>query len=301
MKFRFLIFFLLVGLSLSTTYLVNKNSTLKSEISGLRLQISDIRAKHSDTIINPPASTHTSIEKKASPQAVSDSVRQQKSTPADCYHPEQEDFVSEKEKQLSNIAIQQKYQLLLGSLNLSRDQHGKISSLLTEREDLLNMNYSGYFSDPLESEITVFERDQKLEELDKQVAYLLDEDSTKMYELLKDSGFEQYQVQEFDQALPSGEFLSEHQSKKLLLAKLNYKNEYESAINNASKLVEQGQQEEGFRAFEQAIDSYKNSYLNHARAELSESQYSHLEAYEEENFGDMLSSLTAPYEDRAFD
>ncbi len=285
--------FLLVALAGSTAYLFNENELLKGKALALRSKINTLQSQKRETdAVVQHAFKQTARSTEASP-----AERSGPSAQPDCVKPVERDYATKTEQLQVNRAVNEKYQLLLGSLNLAREERESVVSLLAERERLLNVSTHGYFTDPVESEITVLELEQKLEEIDREIAQVLDSEEAKTYETLKNSEFEQYQIKEFDQSLPPGEFLSKEQSKAILLAKLDYKSEYQNAIFHAAKLVESGQQNEGFSAFEQAIKSYKTSYLDKARNELTEQQFAQLEQYEETNFEDMLSSLTAAYEE----
>ena len=182
-------------------------------------------------------------------------------------------------------------------MNLSRSEYSAVLELLSQKEKILNLSTHGYFQDPVNSDITLIEQTELLEDIDHQIAQLLDNDSLETYQLLKNSGFEQYQVKEFADTLPKEEYLTAEQSQSVLMAKVSFKNDYETAVFQAAELIESGQREAGFDAFETAIEQYREGYLSAAQQVLSEHQFDVLQELESNNFGDMLASLLAPYED----
>jgi len=198
-------------------------------------------------------------------------------------------------------AVTRKYQTMLEMLELGGQGEQALLDLLAQRERVLNMVSHGYFTNPLDSEVALLEREEKLSELDDQVGSLLDAEQYDNYELLKDSGFEQYQVQEFDDTLGADDLLNDHQVNKLLVSKLQFKKEYLQAIGEANQLVKDGKETAGFKAFDQAVEMYETNYLNSARNELTDTQFEKLKEFEKSRFSEMLLSLKAPYEDRAFD
>jgi len=212
-----------------------------------------------------------------------------------------DEFVEGMEAFHVSEAVSRKYQTMLEMLQLEGGGEQALLDLLAQRERVLNMVSHGYFTNPLDSEVALLEREEKLSELDDQVGSLLDSEQYDSYELLKDSGFEQYQVQEFDDTLDAGDLLDDDQINRLLLSKLQFKKDYIQAINVANQLIKDGKKNLGFKAFDQAVELYQTNYMSAARNELTDTQFERLKEFEENRFSQMLLSLKAPYEDRAFD
>jgi len=293
---------ILAGLSVSCLGLWNKNSGLQKEISSLKAQQRTVQEA-----ATPSAESFTKANQTQAPtQTIAAKPQencavQTEAPVCDCDSQPSQDFASNIESTRIDETVTRKYELLLGALNLGRDEEEQVSALLAAREKVLNVTSHGYFTEELDSELTIEERDQKLAGIDDEINSILGSDVADTYELLKDSQFEQYQIREFDNSLDSQDFLSEHQSQSLLMAKLEEKRAFDAAIKDARELIKSGKQADGFKAFDQAIESYKNNYLNRVSGDLNDQQFSQLKTFEQEKFGEMLSSLKAPYEDRAFD
>lgn len=210
-------------------------------------------------------------------------------------------FVDDIESFHISEAVLNKYKTLLDIVEVGSLEEQALLELLAQRERILNMVSHSYFTNPLDSELALQQREEKLSELDDQVASVLEPSQFDNYQLLKDSGFEQHQVQEFEGQLSADELLTEGQANNLLLAKLRFKEDYLYSIKEASKMVNDGDREKGFNLFESAIERYRTRYLDVARGELNSVQFKMLNDYEKARFSSMLFSLKAAYEDYAID
>jgi len=217
-------------------------------------------------------------------------------TDVDCNEAFQSEGLNEKIQALHiDAAVQQKYRILLNQVD-SQNQED-VLNLLEERERILNMVSHGYFTKPIDSEFYLEQRDARLAEIDESLEDLIPVDKVEEYDLLKDSGFEQFQLQTFDGELPAKHFLNEFQVENLLIAKLRYKATFKKNVQSASGLIDSGSKQAGFDELKSAVENYKEGYLAEARSLLDDVQYQRLRQFDEESFYEILSSLTAPYQD----
>ena len=138
---------------------------------------------------------------------------------------------------------------------------------------------------------------QSLAEIDQQIAQLLNSpEDRKTYELLKDSAYEQYQMNNFfDQAQGEAPIPTEKRE-ALLISKLEQKQEFMRYMEATSPSIQNASAEEKPFLIEkahEALHDYKDNFLNNARANLTPHQYDALREREQKQFEEMWESLKA--------
>lgn len=279
----------LLGMGCAALYL--QNHTLKTELAALQQSQASKEAAHARELENVrQAQVGAAPQQQRSVQ--NPLANAEPCEPSD--NGEQADYVQGAEAFHIEQAVNKKYAGLLERLRLGGAKEAQLLALLAQRERVLNATTHSYFTDALDSELSIQERDAQLASLDDQIEAVLPPENQDTYELLKDSEFEQYQLQEFDNNLPADQFLTEQQAQELLLTKLNHKQEFSRAVQSASQMIKQGNRA-GFDLLDQAIQNYKVNYLAEVQDELSEFQFTKLREYEDKNFNEIRDSLRAAY------
>lgn len=203
--------------------------------------------------------------------------------------------------QQENLArvLEQKYSLLLSSLSLSNQDQDKVRRLLSERERILGTSNVGYFTSQEELKASIEKQQKMVAEVDLKIAQLLKPEEVKKYELLKDSSYEQYQMNSFYSQLGNNSPLSESTKSTLLLTKLEQKQEFSHLMQNSADTIAAATPEE--RKFlaekmHEALHDYKDNYLRVAKQNLSEEQFGVLREYEQQQFDEIWQSLKAGWQ-----
>ncbi|WP_039913477.1 hypothetical protein [Cellvibrio mixtus] len=193
--------------------------------------------------------------------------------------------------------LEKKYSLLMSRLGLSGQIQSRLQSLLAQREQILNASSVGYYSSQKEIEEAVNHQQQGLAEIDQQIAQLLNSpEDRKTYDLLKDSAYEQYQMNNFfDQAQGESPIPAEKRE-ALLMSKLEQKQEFMRYMESAGTGIQNATSEEKPFLIEkahEALHDYKDNFLNSARTNLTPAQYDTLREREQKQFDEMWESLKA--------
>ncbi len=185
---------------------------------------------------------------------------------------------------LSDV-VAHKYQYFFPGLTLAAGEKEQLKRLLLDRERVLNAATSGYFSDSLDVGTKVAHQQALVADLDSQIASILDDNEYAEFELFKDSGFEQYQVKQIARVLGPDSALTDDQQRQFLLAKLHQKQSFNSWLekHNGPELTS--------TALTEALDIYKNSYLQEIRGAINDKQYRLIQDYEKVQFDQMGRSL----------
>jgi hypothetical protein len=193
-------------------------------------------------------------------------------------------------------SLDQKYADMFPELSLSRSDEDKLKKLLLDRESILGLSAVSYYADETAIKDNAEQQQVLLAGIDNKISALLDSDDYYRYELLKDSGFEQYQMKRFSSGLPEGEQLNREQERALLLAKLKNKKIFENTLKTASynrSSASQTGREQARVFMEDTLNNYKNNFLQEARLFLTEQQYRQLRDHEAQQFNEMRQSLNA--------
>lgn len=194
-------------------------------------------------------------------------------------------------------SLEKKYSLLMSRLGLSGMAQSQLQHLLEQREQILNASSVGYYSSQKEIEDAVNRQQQGLAALDQQIAQLLSSpEDRKTYDLLKDSAYEQYQMNNFfDQAQGSSPIPTEKRE-ALLISKLEQKQEFMRYMETAGTGIQNASTEEKPFLIEkahEALHDYKDNFLSNARENLTADQYDALREREQKQFEEMWESLKA--------
>ncbi|AQT59062.1 hypothetical protein [Cellvibrio sp. PSBB023] len=207
-----------------------------------------------------------------------------------------DEFASIQQENLTRT-LEKKYALLMSRLGLSGQARNQLQELLLQREQILGATSIGYYSSQADTEAAIRKQQESLAEIDRQIAQLLDSpEDRKTYELLKDSAYEQYQMNDFFDRAQGGSAIPTEKRELLLLSKLEQKQEFTHYLEMTGQRINAAPAEEKPFLIEkarEALHDYKDNYLNTARTTLDEAQYNALREYEQQHFEDMWESLKA--------
>jgi hypothetical protein len=209
------------------------------------------------------------------------------------------EFLSIQQENL-NHTLEKKYALLISRLGLSGQAHSELQALLLQREQVLGTSSIGYYSSQADIENTIYKQQENLAEIDRQIAQLLNSpEDRKTYDLLKDSAYEQYQMNNFFDQVQANAPIPTEKRETLLLSKLEQKQEFTRYLETTGQRIAQASGTEKTFLIDkahEALHDYKDNYLNTARTTLNEEQYNALHKYEQQHFDEMWESLKAGWE-----
>lgn len=196
-----------------------------------------------------------------------------------------------------NRTLEKKYSLLMSQLGLAGQARNQLQELLFQREQILGASSIAYYSSQADTEEAIRKQQESLAELDRQIAQLLSspEDIT-TYELLKDSAYEQYQMNNFFDQVQTDAPIPAEKRNALLISKLEQKQVFTRYLETTGQTIANAA--EGERPFliekaQEALQNYKDNYLTTARATLTQAQFEALRDYEQKHFDEMWESLKA--------
>lgn len=199
-------------------------------------------------------------------------------------------------------AVDQKYAIIFPGLSLPRADEDKLRQLLIDRERVLGTSTVGYHSSQKEIEESIRQQQELIAEIDGRIADLLGPEDAQQYELLKDSSYEQYQMNSFYEQLGGRVDVSADNQRALLMTKLEHKQNFNRQLQEATAYLENASAEErsaAERKMQEALNQYKENYLREARSLLTDEQFSVLSEYEQMQFKEMWSSLEAGWRAQA--
>lgn len=194
-------------------------------------------------------------------------------------------------------ALEKKYSLLMSRLGLSGQAQTELQKLLTQREQILNASSIGYYSSQAEIEEAVSRQQQSLADIDRQIAQLLSSpEDRKTYELLKDSAYEQYQMNNFFDQTQGLAPIPQEKREALLISKLEQRQNFSRFMETTGASIQIASAEEKPFLIEkahEALHDYKDNFLNNARANLTPEQFDALRKQEQKQFEEIWESLKA--------
>ncbi|HSC68190.1 MAG TPA: hypothetical protein VLC79_10890 [Cellvibrio sp.] len=206
------------------------------------------------------------------------------------------EFASIQQENL-NRTLEKKYSLLMSRLGLAGQARTELQDLLSQREQILGASSIGYYSSQADTEEAIRKQQESLTEIDRQIAQLLTSpEDRKTYELLKDSAYEQYQMNNFFDEVQAKAPIPADKREVLLLSKLEQKQEFSRYLETTGQTISTASADEKPFLIEkarEALHDYKDNYLTTARANLSQDQYDALREHEQKHFDEMWDSLKA--------
>jgi hypothetical protein len=195
--------------------------------------------------------------------------------------------------------IEHKYSYLFQVMTLGKQDSAQLTQLMADREAVLNAPVQGYFADPDELQAIIDEQRTLLETIDGQVRALLNDNLYNKYDLLKNSDLEQFQIEQFSQGLEADQQISLEQKSQLLIAKLQYKKQFEQQLISIEEHFSGSSQfssenavgDFDFERIAEAFEAFKAAYYSDSAAVLNQTQLTRLKAFEDAQFDALFQSL----------
>lgn len=196
-------------------------------------------------------------------------------------------------------AVDQKYSMIFPGLSLTHQDEEALRQLLVDRERVLGTSTVGYHSSQEEIEKSIRQQQELLAEIDGRIAQLLGPEEAAQYDLLKDSSYEQHQMNNFYDQLGGKNSVSTDNQRALLMTKLEQKNHFNRALQEATTYMQSApavERKNAEKKMQDALIQYKDNYLREARQLLTDEQFQVLSEYEQMQFEEMWRSLEAGWQ-----
>lgn len=186
-------------------------------------------------------------------------------------------------------AVFHKYRYLLADLELPAAQRLHVLALLTEREALAPaLSLEG------EPALTSDAAERRLAEIETDLRASLPPDDWEHYEMYRDSGVEQYQLEEYTAGLSEYAPLDAVQQRALLDARLQQKRAFVQLLDDAGlerPALSWDERRHAMALIEQGLRDYRESYLAEISPLLDQRQFTALASFEATEFQDELERL----------
>jgi hypothetical protein len=192
--------------------------------------------------------------------------------------------------------VTQKYGILFSLLQMSEQTQQSLQNLLLKREQVLSSQFYDSRSNEAEVAANLAKRDEDVAAIDREIEALFSEADIKKYHLLKDSTYEQAQMNGFYELAGAENNLPAENKEKLLLAKLEQKQFTSNLVDSAGgniKNAASGTRPYLIEKMHQSLIDEKETYLRNAKALLNEEQFSVLRDYEQQLFDERWRDIAA--------
>lgn len=207
--------------------------------------------------------------------------------------------IAEDSQQASEAGFDQyvadKYRFLLEMAGRSPRGSEKLRAALQERERLLvGINTARQGNDELER-AALPEREAQLAALDQRISQMLPAADIGVFEILKDSHIEQFQLDEYAQGISNVAPLQDTQRRAILFSKLAYRQRFRETLHQSGLMngdLPPAQRQAALAGVSRALKESRDSFLQEARQHLSdEEQYTLLANYENSEYDAELEKL----------
>lgn len=184
-------------------------------------------------------------------------------------------------------ATERKYKYLLDELGLNDADRERLMQLLLERERTTRLIGAARESDDPAAGESIPRYEARLAEIDEEINALLGAAEVQTYEMLKESDIEQHHLGEYTGGITHVAPVSPEQDRAILFAKLRHKQIFETVLRDAGfyrDRLSQAEREHASAVVSQALDDYKNNFLQDVQGLLEEEQFILLSNYENTEF-----------------
>ncbi len=208
-------------------------------------------------------------------------------------------FIAMQEENLQRT-LEKKYGLLMSRLRLSGVAQNELQALLEQREKVLNAGNIGYYASQTEIEQAIQQQQQSLAEVDRQIDQLLSSpEDREIYQLLKDSAYEQYQMNNFFDQAEGDASIPQDKREAILMGKLEQKREFTRYMESFAKRIQDAPSEEKSFLMDkarEALNQHKENFLSSVQDKLTPQQFEQLSEREQKQFEEIWRSLKAGWE-----
>ena len=295
----------------SATYAYIQNQSLSEQLSGINEQC-ELKAAALIQQENPKTtlSINTRIKTETAPAPPSQKELKTKRPQAQEVkeHLKDQPKLQKFTESLDDI-IKRKYRFLLSGLELSPAELEQLMQLLKKREKLsLELTDAKEFGEDLGlSSSDIADIQYQIALVDEEIQQILEAEQAERYALLKDSDNEQKEFSQYTLGITSLFPLKPDQQEQILFSKLRFKQQFESALQDAGFNMDYPlnaeQQAELISTLQQHADSYMKGFLEEVKPHVDHSnfpmdQYTLLENYTKTEFEQMLAKLKSQVEAR---
>ena len=191
-------------------------------------------------------------------------------------------------------ALEKKYALLFSTLRLSSQDQEKVRALLLQRERILSSPNASYLVTALEIKNNEDNQKRLVAEVDSRISAFLTSDDNRKYQLLKDSSYEQYQIESFYDGLTNKEGLTQEKKNILIMSKLEHKHAYANLLSASADEINDAHPAERAALAERFRDSlrtYDDAYFDVARQYLNAEQFAALRDSEQKQFDEVWQGV----------
>lgn len=192
--------------------------------------------------------------------------------------------------------VTQKYGILFSFLQMSEQAKQGMQNLLLKREQVLSSQFYDSRSNEAEIAANLVKRDEDVAAIDRDIEALLSETDIRKYHLLKDSTYEQAQMNGFYELAGAENNLPAEKKEKLLLAKLEQKQFTTNLLDSAGGNIKNAASSTRpylVEKMHQSLIDEKETYLRNAKALLNEEQFNVLRDYEQQLFDERWRDIAA--------
>lgn len=200
--------------------------------------------------------------------------------------------------QLQNLesVVVKKYAILFSFLHLSEQARQDLHNFLLKREQALSSPFYDSRSNEAEVAANLVKRNEEIADIDREIEALLSETDIKRYHLLKDSTYEQSQMNGFYELAGAEKSVPEENKEKLLLAKLEQKQSTKNVVDSTGDNIKNAAPATRpylIEKMRQTLIDEKENYLRNAKMLLNEDQFDLLRDYEQQLFDERWKDITA--------
>jgi hypothetical protein len=230
--------------------------------------------------------------------AHSSSSNQKPNHSASSHHASASSLTSGPHEENLKSTVTQKYAILFSLLQMSEQTQHSLQSLLLKREQVLSSQFYDARSNEAEIAANLGKRAEDVAAIDRNIEALLSEADVKKYHLLKDSTYEQAQMNGFYELAGAENNLPAENKERLLLAKLEQKQFTINLVDSASGNIKNAALSTRpylIEKMHQRLIDEKETYLHNAKALLNEDQFNVLRDYEQQLFDERWKDITAGF------
>jgi hypothetical protein len=193
------------------------------------------------------------------------------------------------------LYVSGKYRFLLDGVGRSPRGSENLRAALQERERLMaDINTARQGNDESER-AAVPAREAQLAALDQRISRMLPAADIAVFEVLKDSHIEQFQLDQYAQGISNVAPLEDAQHRAILFSKLAYRQRFRETLNQSGLMsgdLPPAQRQAALGAVSRALQESRDSFLQEARQHLSdEEQFTLLANYENSEYDAELEKL----------
>jgi hypothetical protein len=207
--------------------------------------------------------------------------------------------INESLEQNLKISTERKYANLFSILRLSGQNREAILALIMDRERVLTSSSVNHLTTETEIKASMETQRMLIAQIDDQIGMILNQDDMKKYDLLKDSSYEQNQINNFYNNLTNKTGLSQEKRDILLLSKLEQQRSAANLLETSAEEINNASPSDKIalaERFKESLRIYNDNYLQIAKQILNEEQFSALRDNEQKQYEEVWQDIIAGWQ-----